>query len=458
MSEFKLFKKLCIGLLLAAIVSSCSKSPEPAPGVELGDSLLRFVPADSPYVLANPVPLPDEVLDQLEPRIDQLIRVYAQVIRAVVDDQRAQLLLDDDVDEDEVAKIDAMTNEVASLMTLDGLRGAGIGRRSTSVLYGEGLLPVLRMTLTDGTLMEQAISRIEKAAGSKMSVSKIGEQSYRFAGDDDAGLIVAIVGDDLVVSIVPADHSDELLKSVLGLTKPAKSIVVSGELQTLMAENDFEPYYLMLLDGTRVASTFLDDQTGTNRELLSLMDYDAATISDVCKTEIRELAGVVPRLTGGYTEISTERWASAFLLEIREDIAKGLTTLVAPVQGLGTTEAGLFSFGMSLDLLAARTFYAERLDESFRMRVFCGAARQRGEGERAAESANSTDRVQHQRLCCRSRFDRWHGYGQPATANVSGSESSFVDGQPTGTSRDGRHVQPGACGTGSAAGWQACEA
>ena len=195
-----------------------------------------------------------------------------------------------------------------------------------------------------------------------MSVSKIGEQSYRHAGDEKARLVLAIVADDLVISLVPATHSDDLLKTVLGLTKPAKNISESGELQALISDNNFEPYYLMLVDGTRIASTFLDDQTGTNKELLSLMDYDAATISDVCKAEIRELAGVAPRLAGGYTELSTDRWSSSFLLEFREDIAKGLATLVAPVQGLGTTEAGLFSFGMSLNVLAARTFYEERLD------------------------------------------------------------------------------------------------
>lgn len=361
MPEFNISRNLIIVLLLSLTISSCGKSKEPPAGADLSASLLQYVPADSPYLIANPEPLPDDVLDQLEPRVDELLRVYASVIRAVVDQKLAEAG-PDDADDSETAKIDAVIDEVTSLMTLDGLRGAGIGRKSTSVFYGQGLLPVLRMALTDGNLMEQAIARIEKEAGSKMSVSKTGEQSYRHAGDEKAQIIVAIVADDLVISIVPATHSDDLLKSVLGLTKPARSIADSGELQALMADNNFEPYYLMLVDGTRIASTFLDDQTGINKELLSLMDYDAATISDVCKTEIRELAGIAPRLAGGYTEISTDRWSSGFLLEFREDIAKGLATLVAPVQGLGTTEAGLFSFGMSLNVLAARTFYEQRLD------------------------------------------------------------------------------------------------
>ena len=361
MHPFNLSRKTIILLLLTVAISSCSKSTESPAGADLSESLLQFVPADSPYVIAQTTPFPDEVLDQLEPLVDEFLRAQAAVIRAVVE-ENLEAKVSQGADEGEIAKFDALADEVGSLMTLDGVRAAGIGRQSTSVVYGQGLLPVLRLALTDGKLMEQTIARIEDKAGSKMSVGKIGAQSYRYAGDDDAKIILAIVDDDLVVSLVQATHSDALLESVLGLTKPAKSMADSGELQALMKEYSLAPYSLLLVNGTRIAATFLDDQTGINKELLALMEYDAATISDLCKTEIRALAGIAPRLAGGYTEINTERWTSVFLVEFRDDIAKGLATLTAPVPGLGNSEAGLFSFGMSLDVLAARAFYEERLD------------------------------------------------------------------------------------------------
>lgn len=363
MSESKLFKYLVIVLFVAITGASCSKSPDtPAASIAEG-GLLQYVPADTPYLAASLVPLPDDVLDKMEPRIDVMVRAYTSVMRAVVKEKiDASHTLEDAMSDDVLAKIEAIGDEIETLMTIDGMRAAGIGRTSTAVLYGDGLLPVLRLRLTDGKLMEQAIVRVEEKAGSKMAVGKIGDQTYRYAGDAEVQLILALVGDDLVLTVVPANHSDELLKSVLGLVLPAKSMADTGEIGDIAAEHGFQSQFLMLLDTQRIVSTFLDDPDGTNKELLALANYDTATTSDVCQAEIREMAGIMPRMLGGYTEISTERFASNFIIELRPDIAASLTKLVAPVRGLGTTEGGFLSFGMSLDLLAVREFYAEILD------------------------------------------------------------------------------------------------
>jgi len=354
--------RLIFALLIFGAATSCSKSDEKAAQVGLDSSLLQYVPADTPYVFAHPEPLPDEVLDKLEPGIDSMLRAYATVIRSVVDAELEKLEEEGGADDEKAANMDAVSNELESLLTIDGLRSVGIGRRSTMVLYGEGLLPVFRMQLTDGKLMEQAISRIEEKAGSKMATASIGDQHYRYAGDEQGQLILALVGNDLVVAMTPSEHTEALLKSVLGLSKPATSMADSGELQEIMTANRFDPYYLLLVDNTRIAATFLEPQSGSNAELLALMQYDSADLSDVCKQEIGELAGIAPRVVAGHTEFSAERLSSNFIVELRQDFATGLQTLVAPVQGLGTTKGGLFSFGMSLDMLAARAFYTARLD------------------------------------------------------------------------------------------------
>jgi hypothetical protein len=50
------------------------------------------------------------------------------------------------------------------------------------------------------------------------------------------------------------------------------------------------------------------------------------------------------------------------VIELREDIASGMATLPAVVPGLGSDLGGLFGFGFSLDVMAARSFYEARLD------------------------------------------------------------------------------------------------
>jgi hypothetical protein len=207
------------------------------------------------------------------------------------------------------------------------------------VLYGAGLLPVMRMTLSDGDLLEATIARMEKKANQSMAVAMIDGQSYRYAGDEEARLVVAVIDDEFVMSFVPTNLPEDSLKSVLGLTLPSSSIAETGELQKIIDDNGYQSHSVGLVDVERIVATFLDDQS-----------------------EIRSVASVVPRIITGYTEMSVENFTSNTIVELRSDIAAGLSTLTAPVPGLGSEQGALFSFGMSLDPLAAREFYASQLD------------------------------------------------------------------------------------------------
>lgn len=354
-----LVNRLIFALLISLAVSSCSKSAE-TDNEEA--SLLQFVPTDTPYLFAHPEPLPDDVLAAMEPAMDSLLIAYGNLLKAMISSEIENADEDGKTSDEELATIVALGDELASLLTLDGLKSAGIDGQSTMVMYGEGLLPVFRIRLTDGVLMENTLARIEKKAGWEMPTKKIDGQTYRYAGDEGAQLIMAVVEDDLVVTMVPMIHTDELLKSLLGLSKPGESISESGKFASILAENNFVPYYMAFVDITQIAATFLDEQSGSNAELLALGDYDPTVLSDVCRAEFREIAGIMPRILAGYTKINAEVFSSNFIIELRQDIASGLATLTAPVQGLGLAKGSLFSIGSSIDLIAARAFYSARLD------------------------------------------------------------------------------------------------
>jgi hypothetical protein len=333
--------KLILTLSVVSITAAgCNGAPDDstiAPPSTSEQGLLRYVPADTPYVFAMIDPLPDDVADKFEPKLDAMLTTYQAVAAALLE-------------------------ELAGLLSIEGLRSAGIERDSTMVLYGAGLLPVMRMTLSDGDLLEATIARMEKKANQSMAVAIIDGQSYRYAGDEEARLVVAVIDDEFVMSFVPTNLPEDSLKSVLGLTLPSSSIAETGELQKIIDDNGYQSHSVGLVDVERIVATFLDDQSGVNAELLTLMEYDGSVLSDVCKSEIRSVASVVPRIITGYTEMSVENFTSNTIVELRSDIAAGLSTLTAPVPGLGSEQGALFSFGMSLDPLAAREFYASQLD------------------------------------------------------------------------------------------------
>ncbi len=360
-NPFKLILALCVVSISAA---GCNGSPDDsttASPMTSEQGLLRHVPADTPYVFAMIDPLPDEVADKFEPKLDAMLTTYQEVLRAIV---QTKLSDKSDAEDGEGTADDAaaLLEELAGLLSVEGFRSAGIDRDSTMVFYGAGLLPVLRMTLSDGDLLDATIARMERKANQSMPGAMIVGQSYRYAGDEEARLVVAVIDDEFVMSIVPANLPEDLLKSVLGLTLPSSSIADSGELQKIIDDNGFQSHSVGLIDVERIVATFLDDQSGVNAELLTLMGYDGSILSDVCRSEIRSMASVAPRIVTGYTEISVEKFTSNTVVELRSDIALGLSTLSAPVPGLGSEQGALFSFGMSLDLLAAREFYASRLD------------------------------------------------------------------------------------------------
>lgn len=365
MPEFPKLKVLSLILFAPLALGACGKDAEEkaAPGrFSAEDTLLQYVADDTPYVFAMLEPAPDDVMDKMEPQIDVSLKAYHKIIRGAL---REEIESGDAASEEELARMEhavAVVDEMGDLFSLEGIRNAGIGRDSTMVVYGAGLLPVARMSLTDAAAFEATIARIEKEAGASMAVAEIDDQSYRHIGDDQVRVIMALVGSDLVVSLVPDGLGDDSLREILGLTPPAGSLADSGRLEKVAADNGFTAYFAGYADVQRVASVFLDAPAGINADLLAAMDYSSDELSPVCKEEIRALAATTPRLLSGYTDLTVEHIESNTILELRSDLAEGLAKLAAPVPGMGADQGGLFSFGMSLDLMAARDFYAARLD------------------------------------------------------------------------------------------------
>lgn len=350
-----------LSFFLPLMLAACSGSSDDEKSLASADGILRYVPANTPYVFAVTEPLPDEVADKFAPHVEALADSYETLLLAAVnhdpaDDTATRL------DEDSRARLTALIGRVAGMVSGEGIPEAGIDRKSTAAIYGVGLLPVLRVTLSDGALFESTLEELENEAGEKLAVAEIDGHSYRYAGDDDGRVLVAVIDDQLVVSVVPASLPEDLLKSVLGLELPKKSIAQSGELVALAGKYGLSAHGLGMLDIQRIAATFLDDQEGVNRELLALADYDGSAFSEVCKSEIRALSGIAPRIVAGYTDVTEDHIKSTTVIELRSDIAAGVQTLTAPVPGLGLEHGGLMSVGMSLDMLAAREFYSARLD------------------------------------------------------------------------------------------------
>ena len=349
---------LCVGL--AACSSKDDETPQQGlAAIGQADEVLKFVPADTPFAFASLAAMPDDVLDKLEANSDSMFSAYETVIKETLKTMAAEGELEDDEDS---AKVIALLGELTGMMRSDRLREAGVPRSPRTAIYGVGMLPVVRMGLADTDAFDAKMTELAEKVDAEFSTGNVDGQAYRYVGDEEARLVIAIIGEQAVASLVPSGLSDEQLKSVLGLTPPTRSLADTGALQQLAERYNFGPYALGFLDIERLVATFLDPSTGVDAELLAMMEYDSAELSDICREEIREASGIVPRIVSGYNDVTTSKLTTNTVLEMRDDIAAGLMTLSSPVPGMGMDHGGFASFGMSLDLLAAREFYEARLD------------------------------------------------------------------------------------------------
>jgi hypothetical protein len=357
----KILAVMAVGALLLAGCDRDEKEKAPAELLAESADILKYIPADSPYVFASLAPLPDDVMDHLEPKLDRVLIAYQDVLREVVAAKQAEAGADE-LSSEEAEKVEAFVDELASLLSLDGLREAGIERDSLGAFYGNGLLPVMRLELSDAANFESTLARLEERAGNQMPTAEIDGQSYRYFDAEEIRIVIAVTPDQAVFSLVPSNFNDEQTGRALGLTLPDSNIAETGVLEGLIGKYDFNDYVVGFIDLPQIAERFVGEPTGLDADLLELMGHDNTQLSDVCKAEVRAMAGVMPRMVIGYTDITAKQFDSNLVFELRDDLAEAMQALPAAVPGLGAKTDALMAFGMSIDAMAARAFLEARFD------------------------------------------------------------------------------------------------
>lgn len=348
--------------LVCWLIAACGDSTDrQSPALDADAGILQFVPSDTPYVFARTGELPDGLIEKVEPQVDAVLKAYHSIISGMLDDAYAKARAEGD-DLETFESLLPLVDELGSLLTVEGLRDAGTRWNTKMAMYGAGLLPVVRIELDDEVAFEAAIGRLETSADRKMARAAIDGHSYRYSGDEKGRVVLGIFDGYFVMAMVPTELPEDDLKTVLGLTLPATSIAASGNLKSVADEYEFENYMVGLVDVQRLARPFVEPASGLDATVLGMLDYDPSSLSEVCRAEIMELAGVMPRFVTGYTEISESTLGVSAIAELRSDLANGMRGIAGAVPGLGSRQGGLMSFGMSVDLLAAREFYASRLD------------------------------------------------------------------------------------------------
>ncbi|MEO0616788.1 MAG: hypothetical protein AAFY69_11715 [Pseudomonadota bacterium] len=339
-------------------LSACGGKDKAASVEKAADSpLLEYVPADTPYVYGALAPSPDDVADKLETLIDAVMPAFKAQLEVVGEG----LSMAEDGGNEEATKV---IEVFAKRMTPEIADTFGFSRKDTAVFYGNGLLPVARMTLTDEARFEAELAAIAEEIGKERVQKKLGDASFDVITFGDAlSILIGSQEGMLVIALAPASLDDDTLGELVGATKPSQSIADGGALTALADKYSYVAQGLGFIDLEAIAGVFLDGPTGLDAKLLEATGAELPELTDECRAEIRGLTKIAPRLTLGYQRLDTEIFEMLLVMELRSDLAQALQPVATNVPGLNDPGTGMMKFALAMDLKALRGFVEAQVEK-----------------------------------------------------------------------------------------------
>ena len=346
--------------LAGVMLAACGHKDKDAP--------LAFVPADTPYVVANLDVMDDRTRKAMLAQADAQLPSQLAQLDAAADRMAAN-------DPDGARLLRALRAEFNGKTIETFAQGAGVDIKGHSAFYGLGLAPVLRLELADPKAFEGFIGRLETAYGKKLDVANVDKQSYRKYVSATSGteMILATVGKQAVAALLPADASPAMLRQALGLDRPQKNLQDDGRLTALAKARGYQKWFVGELDLTRALPLAVSGNDPLIGAILKAhAEAESAKTgepvanqlqkSPSCSTDAARIAARVPTLSFGYTRIDAKHQDARFDVTLADDISKAFAGLQVALPGLGKAGTAPFDLSLALPVSNLRTFWLAQAD------------------------------------------------------------------------------------------------
>ena len=343
----KLVPLACVAAL--AGLSACKESAGPA---DHNNPLLRYVPTDAVFVLANLEPVPSAITDAQLERSQPMMEQWQQGIDEL-QDRLANLDAEEDATAGLADLILALADELDGKLNREGIESLGFALESASAIYSYDLLPVMRLEVSDPEKIRAMIARIETRVGTAMPEQRLNDQSsYWMLDEPTTGVrfYLALLDDHLAAGLAPAELSDHYLPHFLGETLPAESMDTSGTLQALNAAKGFTPYVSGYLQLEQLAEMLLTGDSASVQWLSATGGMDRSAISTDCLSEVRQIMAMMPRMVLGNTALEKDRVDMRYQLELEPSLAEQLQALTADVPPASDAPERMVSLSLNVEL------------------------------------------------------------------------------------------------------------
>ena len=356
----KFTRTLTLIAITALLFTACNReSTEVATVKENTNPLLAYVPADTAYVFANLEPTPKELTDAYVARFQPVLDVISKEVIQFQTDYESG-----DYEDNQMAKLaTAVLDELGGSLSSENLEKLGISMQAHQAIYAMGVFPVIRLGLSDAQALRDAIGRIEAKMGFELPVKELNGASYWRITEDDmpAGVYIAILDQQLAISIFPVNAEDSLLASFMGQEMPTESMASTNALAIMNSQKGYTGYGSGILDLQKLADEILNPDSTTHTYLGPDMGFDPSLFDAVCVAEAKSIIAKAPRMTAGTTKLTANEIGMRYEVEIEDSLASGLAALVSdtPVAEDGDH---LFSASLALQIGKLRNFVLEKVN------------------------------------------------------------------------------------------------
>ncbi len=356
MKSIRIFAFFAASTLL---LSACNQesSETVATIQENTNPLLAHVPADTAYVFAALEPIPDEITAAYIARFQPILDVVATKVAEFQAEYGSG-----DGDADKMATLaTAVLEELGGSLSPEGLANLGIDMQAHHAFYATGVFPVMRVSLSDAEKLRAAIGRIEAKMGFEIPVKTHNGTDYWSISEDEmpVGIYIAILDQQLAISVFPNTAEDKLLAAFLGQEMPAQNMASTNTLSIMNSKKGYTGYGSGILDIQKLANEILNADSATHSYIGEDIPFDIASLDAVCVAEARAMIAKAPRMTAGTTKLTTDEIAFRYELEIENSLAAGLAALVSNTPVAADSDS-LFSASLAMNVGKLRTFILER--------------------------------------------------------------------------------------------------
>lgn len=295
-------------LLVTAVACGGSRGASPAspkgPDGAALPRLLTHVPADTPYIVAALEALPPSDYAGI---VDTIGPTFVKAMEKGGDPTVALFLT-------------AIHDELGGPWSGKRFEALGFSATPRFVIYGIGLLPVVRIEVRDAGAVLATIQRIATRMHWPIPPATTrGTATYWRSGEKSMDILFALADHEIVFALGPPAKLDATLDLVLGTLAPEHSLADGKRLHATMARHGLGTHLVGEVD---------------TRLLLDQVISSTTAPPPACRAKLETLTLQIPRLVFGHRRSASRAVTGGVILELGGDLLGDARALHAMAAGL----------------------------------------------------------------------------------------------------------------------------